>query len=115
MTAMEIFSLIALFAVSMAHCWKRVSATQFTLYMTVANLGRTAGSGVFGYVKEHLSWHHTFLLLIAVLMVLIVLTGFIQIKRQLKAIDNLEQKALEKAQLAMVPDVASANISQLTH
>jgi MFS transporter, PAT family, beta-lactamase induction signal transducer AmpG len=30
-----IFTTIVSFTVCMAHCWKRVSATQFTLYMTL--------------------------------------------------------------------------------
>ncbi len=110
-----VFTTIATFAMGMAHCWKRVSATQFTLYMTFANLGRSAGSATLGYVKENFSWHYTFLLALIVLMVLVLLTSFIQIKRQLKAVNRLELKSLEKVELPLVPDVASAKISQLTH
>jgi sugar phosphate permease len=83
--------------------------------MTVANLGRSAGSAMLGYIKEHFSWNYTFLLALIVLLVLVLLTSLIQIKRQLKAVERLEQKALEKVELAMVPHIAPANISQLTH
>lgn len=39
---------IAIFAVAMQLCWKRVAATQFTVYMTVSNLGSSAGAVLLG-------------------------------------------------------------------
>jgi PAT family beta-lactamase induction signal transducer AmpG len=39
---------IAIFAVAMQLCWKRVAATQFTVYMTVSNLGSSAGAMLLG-------------------------------------------------------------------
>jgi len=102
LTAMEIFTFIAVFALCMAHCWKRVSATQFTLYMTVGNLGRSAGSGAVGYVKEAFSWHYTFLVILLALGLLIALVGFLRISRQRTALERLEQKELEKMAKPMV-------------
>jgi PAT family beta-lactamase induction signal transducer AmpG len=112
-TAMEIFTFIALFALCMAHCWKRVSATQFTLYMTVANLGRSAGSAAVGYVKESFSWHYTFLVLLGALGLTIALVGFLRISRQLKALERLEQKELDKIAEAMVEVDSSVNIPEV--
>jgi len=43
---------IAIFAVAMQLCWKRVAATQFTLYMTISNLGTAFGSAMLGPLKS---------------------------------------------------------------
>lgn len=90
-----IFTTIASFTVCMSHCWKRVSATQFTLYMTISNLGRSAGSGAAGYAKEYFNWYITFSIAVVVLIVAILLVGLIRMSLQLKAIDRLEQAAQE--------------------
>jgi PAT family beta-lactamase induction signal transducer AmpG len=93
-----IFTTIAGFTVCMHHCWKRVSATQFTLYMTLSNIGRTAGSGTAGYAKEYFSWYYTFSIVIVALIVSILLVSLLRLNKQLKTIDRLEQKALEGLQ-----------------
>lgn len=51
---------IALFATAMAVCWKRVSATQFCLYMAISNLGMSAGSAAFGMLSEGLAYDGLF-------------------------------------------------------
>jgi PAT family beta-lactamase induction signal transducer AmpG len=43
---------ISVFSVAMGLCWKRVAATQFTLYMTISNLGLSTGSAILGLVKS---------------------------------------------------------------
>lgn len=96
-----IFTTIASFTTCMTHCWKRVSATQFTLYMTLSNLGRSAGSGSAGYAKEYLNWYYTFSIVLLALLVSILLIGWIRISRQLIAIDRLEQTAMDGVQPAL--------------
>lgn len=96
-----IFTTIASFTVCMSHCWKRVSATQFTLYMTIANLGRSGGSASAGYAKEYLNWYSTFSIVLAALIIVIILIAFIRIGRQLMTIDRLEEKSLDKAKPAL--------------
>lgn len=56
-----VFSNIGVFAIGMQCCWKKISATQFTLYMTIANLGRVVGAKLIGPVKESFSWEYTLL------------------------------------------------------
>jgi len=46
------FFTISVFATAMQLCWKRVSASQFTLYMAVANLGLAVGAWVFGLLAS---------------------------------------------------------------
>ena len=48
------FTTIAIFASAMQLCWKRVSATQFTLYMAISNLGLAAGAALMGQLKGFL-------------------------------------------------------------
>lgn len=102
------FATIAVFTMCMAHCWTRVSATQFTLYMTIANLGRSVGAASVGYVREYLNWYYTFAVVLLVLIVAILLVGFIRIRKQLTAIDRLETTALEKARPIDKPEALIA-------
>lgn len=89
-----VFTTIASFTVCMAHCWKRISATQFTLYMTLSNLGRSLGSATAGRAKDQFDWDITFAIVLVVLALMALLVGMLKIKRQLKAIKKLEEKAL---------------------
>ena len=47
---------VCVFALAMAICSKNVSATQFAIYMSVANLGASAGSKAYGVVAEQASY-----------------------------------------------------------
>jgi len=103
LTAGVIFASIGVLTMCMTHCWKRVSATQFTLYMTLSNIGRSAGSGSAGYVKEYFDWYTTFAFGLIILVVALVLIWFLRIKSHLKTIERLEKEALENldAELAI--------------
>jgi PAT family beta-lactamase induction signal transducer AmpG len=104
----ETFATIAVFTMCMAHCWTRVSATQFTLYMTISNLGRSVGAASAGFVREYLNWYYTFAVVLVVLIVAILLIGFIRIQKQLKAIDRLEREALEKIEPVAETEILAA-------
>jgi len=55
------FLCIGMFAASMKLCWKVVAATQFTLFMALSNMGRAAGSGLVGTLKDLMSWDYVLL------------------------------------------------------
>ena len=57
---LDTFITIAILAVAMQLCWKRVAATQFTLYMAIANLGMSAGAWIMGEAKVYLNWQQVF-------------------------------------------------------
>lgn len=87
-----VFASIGVFAIAMQFCWKKVSATQFTLYMTLGNLGRMAGAKIIGPVHDHFSWQYClygFILLLGLGWIFLFITN---IKQQEKAIENLERK-----------------------
>jgi predicted MFS family arabinose efflux permease len=46
-------SMVCGIALAMSICSSGVSATQFAIYMSVANLGHSAGSKLFGLVSDH--------------------------------------------------------------
>jgi MFS transporter, PAT family, beta-lactamase induction signal transducer AmpG len=50
------FTTIAIFAAAMNLCWKRISATQFTLYMAISNLGLATGAWLMGQLSEIFTW-----------------------------------------------------------
>ena len=68
-------SMVAVIALAMAICSSTISATQFAIYMSVANLGHAVGSKVFGTVSEQSNYvqSYTLLSIFAVVMFVVLL------------------------------------------
>jgi PAT family beta-lactamase induction signal transducer AmpG len=77
-------------------CWKRISATQFTLYMAISNLGLAAGAALMGQLKEFFDWQFVILSYIIFAGVMLVLIRFINFEKHQTRVDDLEFKYLEK-------------------
>ena len=90
------FTTIAIFASAMQLCWKRVSATQFTLYMAISNLGLAAGAALLGPLKDLFNWEYVILSYIVFAGVMLVLIRFINFEKHQKRVDQLEEKYLEQ-------------------
>jgi len=56
-------TMVCVIALGMTICSSSCSATQFAIYMSVANLGHSAGSKIFGMVSESTSYAGSYLLL----------------------------------------------------
>lgn len=54
---------VATIALFMNLCWPRIAATQFAIYMSLANLSRTVGSGSMVAVGDHLTFAQDFLIM----------------------------------------------------
>ncbi|HLA63099.1 MAG TPA: MFS transporter, partial [Rhodothermales bacterium] len=54
--------MVAIFAASMALCWRPVAAAQFALYMAIGNLGIAGGSAMLGPLRAALTYPQIFLL-----------------------------------------------------
>jgi PAT family beta-lactamase induction signal transducer AmpG len=54
---------VSFIATSMKLCWVKVAATQFAIYMAVANLGRSLGAGAMSAVESRLSHNEMFFLI----------------------------------------------------
>lgn len=59
-----------------AICSSANSATQFAIYMSVANLGAAAGSKAYGMIAEQTSYVEAYLLLGAITIAMIGITMF---------------------------------------
>ena len=76
-TVFVVFLTIVMFAIAMQLCWKQVAATQFTLYMTVSNLGQSFGSYLFGNSEQWITWEWMFLSNVALLVIMYLFIRFI--------------------------------------
>ena len=85
-----VFSLIGIFAIGMQCCWKKISATQFTLYMTVANIGRVVGAKLVGPMKESFAWEHTLLLFGGMMAIAWLIIQFVRINQHTKRVADFD-------------------------
>jgi PAT family beta-lactamase induction signal transducer AmpG len=90
------FACIGIFAIAMQCCWKKVSASQFTLYMTIANLGRIAMAALIGPIKENFSWEITLLAFAVMIALAWVLLQFLNLDKHVKRVNDLENKDKER-------------------
>jgi len=90
------FSCIGIFAIAMQCCWKKVSASQFTLYMTLANLGRMAFIALIGPIKANFSWQITLFAFAIMLEIAWVLLQFLNIDKQVAGVVALENEDMER-------------------
>jgi PAT family beta-lactamase induction signal transducer AmpG len=81
---------IVIFAIAMQLCWKQIAATQFTLYMTIANLGQSLGSYIFGYSEQFLDWQYIFLLNILFLVIMFITVRFIDFDKHKTQLESLK-------------------------
>ncbi len=95
------FACIGIFAIAMQCCWKKVSASQFTLYMTIGNLGRVALAVLIGPIKENFNWQITLLAFAVMIALGWLLLQFLNINKQVERVVNLENRDLEN-QMAIV-------------
>jgi len=68
--------MVCVIALAMAICAQTISATQFAIYMSVANLGHSAGSKIYGMVSERTSYVETYMLLSLFVAVIIIVLFF---------------------------------------
>lgn len=87
-----VFATIGVFATAMQCCWKKVSATQFTLYMTISNIGRIVGAKLIGPIKSNFNWEYTFLSFSMMIALAWILIRFMHINHQVKRVVELESK-----------------------
>ena len=60
---MEPITMVCVLALAMAICSQAVSATQFAIYMSTANLGSSVGSKAYGMVADSTSYDQSYMLL----------------------------------------------------
>lgn len=100
---LDTFITIAVFATAMQLCWKRISATQFTLFMAIANLGLAAGARLLGPLTENLDWEYVILSVVIFSSVMLVLIRYIHFDSHLIKVNRLEAMQLAKDDEELIP------------
>ena len=95
------FISIGIFAIAMQCCWKKVSASQFTLYMTIGNLGRIAMASLIGPIKANFSWEITLFAFAIMIALAWLFLQFLNINEHVERVVHLENKDLESQVLMM--------------
>jgi PAT family beta-lactamase induction signal transducer AmpG len=99
-----VFLTIAVFATGMELCWSRVAATQFTLYMAIANMGRATGAGLLGPLQSAMAWKYVILTVAGFALAMLILVQLIRMKPHLDRLDVLEaDQVLQTANAARAP------------
>lgn len=89
---LDTFITIAILAVAMQLCWKRVAASQFTLYMAIANLGMSAGAWIMGEAKVYLNWQQVFVFYLVFMVVVLAIIPFVNFRKHKIQMKKLEIK-----------------------
>ena len=74
----------------MAACWKRVAATQFSLYMAIANMGLSGGAALLGPLQQWFSYPHVFFVVAACALLVVVLLVFVDVERHRQRVNVLD-------------------------
>jgi len=69
-------TMVCMIALAMAICSSATSATQFAIYMSLANLGSSAGSKTYGLIAEQTSYVQAYLLLGSLTVAMIAIIFF---------------------------------------
>ena len=89
---MYTFACIGIFAIAMQCCWKKVSASQFTLYMTIGNLGRIALAALIGPITANFNWQISIFAFAVMIAVAWFIMQFLNINKQVERVVDLENK-----------------------
>ncbi|WP_304130676.1 hypothetical protein [Ignavibacterium album] len=89
------FTTIAIFASAMQLCWKRISITQFTLYMAISILGLSAGATLLEPRKVLPNLEYVIPCYIIFAGVMLILIRFINFEKHQKLVKKSERKFFE--------------------
>lgn len=81
--------LIILFATAMAICWSPVAATQFALYMAIANLGISTGAALLGPLKSQFTYSQILFVFGLILLIGIAILSRIRLEDHLQTLEGL--------------------------
>jgi PAT family beta-lactamase induction signal transducer AmpG len=89
-TTFFVFSMVGILAIAMQFCWKKVSATQFTLYMAVSNLGYSSGAAMIGPLRHYFTWQYTLLFFPIVAFIAVLLIQLLRSHKHIHQLGKLE-------------------------
>ena len=86
---------IAVFAVAMQCCWKKISASQFTLYMTIANMGQMTFASFIGPMTDNFNWQISLFVFAGFIALAWIVLQFVNIDKQIQQVKHLDKSDLE--------------------
>lgn len=86
---------IGVLALAMQLCWKRISALQFTFFMTVFNAALASGAAFMGLLRTYFSWQTILFVFSFAVMIAMLLLKFMSVKKHLQQVEELEQNYLK--------------------
>lgn len=89
------FAKIGVFAIAMQCCSKNISASQFTIFMTMGATGSIAGASLVGIIKENFDWNMTFVFFEGFIFLAWSILQFINIEKHVAKIAALEHETIE--------------------
>lgn len=89
-TTLYCFSTIGLLSMAMKFCWKKVSATQFTVYMAITNFGFAAGPKLIGPIREAYGWELTILAFAVIVCIVLLMLQFMRTKVYTHQLEEIE-------------------------
>ena len=90
------FAKIGVFAIAMQCCSKNISASQFTIFMTMGAMGSIAGAFLVGPIKENFNWNTTFIFFEIFIGLAWIVLQFINIEKHVAKIAELEYESSER-------------------
>jgi PAT family beta-lactamase induction signal transducer AmpG len=93
--------MVSVIALAMAICSSGISATQFAIYMSVANLGHSAGSKIYGMVGEQSTYVEAYTLLGLFVVGMIFVLFFHRHDGEKAAVPGTRQKAAPQYTMAI--------------
>ena len=89
------FAKIGVYAIAMECCSKKVSASQFTFYMTIGAVGSMVGATLIGPIKENFSWQFTMLFFVGLIALAWVVMRLLNISKLETQITELDEQTIE--------------------
>ena len=86
----DVLVIIAFLSLMMAICWRRVGATQFSLYMAISNMGTSSGNALLGPLEAALSYPNLFLVPAALTAIVVYLALGVDLAGQRRRLAELD-------------------------
>lgn len=85
-----VFIMVGFLAIAMELCWKKISASQFTLYMAISNFGWVTGSAIIGTVRDQFGWQYSILAFAFLAAIALVPLQFMNAKKHLEQLEKID-------------------------
>ena len=98
------FAKIGVFAIAMQCCSKNISASQFTIFMTMGAMGSIAGAFLVGPIKENFDWSTTFIFFEGFIGLAWLILQLINIEKHVEKINEIEHESSKSLVISAYDD-----------